>query len=349
MHRTIRVLVAIAGGTIAAHAAGQTYEFTIDPLASGLSATTTFAAETSGTLIGNWTPDTNPSGTRTKPGLFGSFGSTENLPVALDLGLSLGGGLETRTSGSFSLTLDTGLGTVVMRGLSADFLASGPAALPATISLAPESFRTRAPDSAYLGVPLDLPIGDLALTALTASQIDGGALGVLTPVGPDTYDFAVAPLVELAGAAEFLGTPLDIPPSPTALVISGTVVITGDTALVTALQTIDQSEVQNPNQEIPEFPLDLPTILPPGEIAHVLMNLVLTEVASSTTGTATLNASGLPACRADFNGDGSVNTIDVLTFLNAWSAGDASADFNADGSVNTLDVLAFLNTWSAGC
>ena len=54
-------------------------------------------------------------------------------------------------------------------------------------------------------------------------------------------------------------------------------------------------------------------------------------------------------CAADFNGDGAVNTIDVLAFLNAWSAGDSSADFNGDGSVNTLDVLAFLNAWSAGC
>ena len=55
------------------------------------------------------------------------------------------------------------------------------------------------------------------------------------------------------------------------------------------------------------------------------------------------------SCGADFNNDGSVNTLDVLAFLNAWSAGDSSADINGDGSVNTLDVLAFLNLWSAGC
>ena len=54
-------------------------------------------------------------------------------------------------------------------------------------------------------------------------------------------------------------------------------------------------------------------------------------------------------CPADFNGDGTVNTLDVLSFLNAWSAQDPSADFNGDGTVNTLDVLAFLNAWSAGC
>lgn len=54
-------------------------------------------------------------------------------------------------------------------------------------------------------------------------------------------------------------------------------------------------------------------------------------------------------CDADFNGDGSVNTLDVLAFLNAWSAGDPRGDFNGDGSINTLDVLAFLNAWGAGC
>ena len=54
-------------------------------------------------------------------------------------------------------------------------------------------------------------------------------------------------------------------------------------------------------------------------------------------------------CQADFNGDDTVNTLDVLAFLNAWTSGDPRADFNGDGSVNTLDVLAFLNAWNAGC
>jgi probable HAF family extracellular repeat protein len=54
-------------------------------------------------------------------------------------------------------------------------------------------------------------------------------------------------------------------------------------------------------------------------------------------------------CPADFNGDGAVNTLDVLAFLNAFSVGDSDADFNGDAEVNTLDVLAFLNQWSAGC
>ncbi|HRQ73398.1 MAG TPA: GC-type dockerin domain-anchored protein [Phycisphaerales bacterium] len=56
-----------------------------------------------------------------------------------------------------------------------------------------------------------------------------------------------------------------------------------------------------------------------------------------------------PDCAADFNGDGAVNTLDVLAFLNAYSAHDPRADFNGDGVVNTLDFIAFLNAFVAGC
>ncbi|MFG0243197.1 MAG: GC-type dockerin domain-anchored protein [Phycisphaerales bacterium JB054] len=52
---------------------------------------------------------------------------------------------------------------------------------------------------------------------------------------------------------------------------------------------------------------------------------------------------------ADFNGDGTVNTLDVLAFLNTWTAGDDDADVNLDGAVNTLDVLFYLNAFNAGC
>ncbi|MBK7403354.1 MAG: hypothetical protein IPJ41_01650 [Phycisphaerales bacterium] len=54
-------------------------------------------------------------------------------------------------------------------------------------------------------------------------------------------------------------------------------------------------------------------------------------------------------CPSDFNQDLTVNTQDVLAFLNAWTAKDPRADFNHDGTVNTQDVLAFLNAWSSGC
>ncbi len=54
-------------------------------------------------------------------------------------------------------------------------------------------------------------------------------------------------------------------------------------------------------------------------------------------------------CGGDFNGDGAVNTLDVLAFLNAWNTGDPRSDFNGDGAIDTRDVLTFLNAWTAGC
>lgn len=54
-------------------------------------------------------------------------------------------------------------------------------------------------------------------------------------------------------------------------------------------------------------------------------------------------------CRADFNGDGRLDTLDFLEFLNAFSANDPRADFDGNGQVNTLDFLAFLNAFNEGC
>ena len=73
-------------------------------------------------------------------------------------------------------------------------------------------------------------------------------------------------------------------------------------------------------------------------------------VSTSIDGSATIVATGtVPACPGDFNGDGVVNTQDVLAFLNAWTSDDPSSDCTGDGNINTQDVLCFLNAWTAGC
>ncbi len=58
---------------------------------------------------------------------------------------------------------------------------------------------------------------------------------------------------------------------------------------------------------------------------------------------------GVPSCRVDLNGDGVVDTRDVLEFLNAWTNQAQEADWNGDGVIDTRDFLAFLNDWVAGC
>lgn len=54
-------------------------------------------------------------------------------------------------------------------------------------------------------------------------------------------------------------------------------------------------------------------------------------------------------CYADFNGDGTVDTRDVLAFLNAWNAKNSSSDCDGNSLIDTRDVLCFLNLWNTGC
>ncbi|MCW5776928.1 MAG: hypothetical protein KIS87_10860 [Phycisphaeraceae bacterium] len=54
-------------------------------------------------------------------------------------------------------------------------------------------------------------------------------------------------------------------------------------------------------------------------------------------------------CYADCNGDGNVNTLDFLCYLNRYVTGDPAADCNGDTLVNTLDFVCFLNAYTAGC
>ena len=44
-----------------------------------------------------------------------------------------------------------------------------------------------------------------------------------------------------------------------------------------------------------------------------------------------------------------LDTLDVLEFLGAWIDGDERTDIDGDGDVNSSDVIAFLNVWSRGC
>ena len=50
-------------------------------------------------------------------------------------------------------------------------------------------------------------------------------------------------------------------------------------------------------------------------------------------------------CPADFDGDGDVDTADLLFLLSAWGTGDGDVD--GDGDTDTADLLALLAAWGA--
>jgi hypothetical protein len=54
---------------------------------------------------------------------------------------------------------------------------------------------------------------------------------------------------------------------------------------------------------------------------------------------------GVPSCPADLDGDGNVDTADLLLLLAAWGLPDGDVD--GDGNTDTADLLALLAAWGA--
>jgi len=271
------------------HAQGV-YDFTVHTPTSRLQGSLSTSMTSDGTLIGNYNAETNPTGTRTKPGLFGTFGATENLPVAAALGGQISGPLDARSSGVFGLSVDTEALSLEMTGLLTNLLTDGPVELPVTLSLQTETFRTRNPMFIYPGVPITLPIGNASLTAMSLRQV-GGGLGTLIQVGPNEFDFIVTPLVELTLTATLMGNEFALPGTPTPIALGGRLTLSGETATVSAVQMIEQEFSQTLDQALPQTPFALPT-LDPNSPANVLLDLVVRQISGSIDATWTLNANG---------------------------------------------------------
>ena len=95
--RLFWAVLSVAGALRLAPA--QPYDFNVVAPPSGISGSLALSARTQGTLVGNYNPDTNPNGTRTKPGLFGPFGPTENVPVEVRIGAAIGGNINRQAGG----------------------------------------------------------------------------------------------------------------------------------------------------------------------------------------------------------------------------------------------------------
>ncbi|MDQ7014378.1 MAG: M12 family metallo-peptidase [Planctomycetota bacterium] len=83
-------------------------------------------------------------------------------------------------------------------------------------------------------------------------------------------------------------------------------------------------------------------------------NLVPDSCDIATGSSADVNGDGVPdecqtACVADHDGNGVVDTRDLVALLNDFAAKRPAADINRDFVVDSRDVLLFLNLWGLGC
>ncbi len=355
--RHVWTLSAGLAGVLSSAALAATYSFTITPAASTLNTSSSLEAPIPGSLIGDYDATTNPTGTQTRPGIIGGSG---NVAIPLTMTLDGAGASTTNPTGAFSLTADTNAGTLSADQFAADFLNGALPSFDVDLLLLYSTFRTFNPNSVFPGgVPIPLPLGSASISVLSAAQ-SGPAAGTLTPAegSPGVYTFALVIPVDVTLVADANGQPVAPPPFPLPLTLTGSLTLAGASATLDA--SIDVSGGQTvpgpfPGGGFENLPLPLPTVLPPGATANVLLTGELQSITFSTAITGALHAVGARPCPGDANGDGRVDFADLNIVLGAFGsmtgqpAYNAAADFNADGRIDFSDLNVVLSAFGQNC
>ena len=293
--RFLAPMVAVVACTLASVSHGAVaYNFTLQS-PSGVTTTSASAnANTTGTLIGAWDATSNPTDTRTKPGLFGTFGDTENLPVNTTLNFATSGTPSVPQGGAFALAIDTATNSILLSSYSSFMSSAASGSLATTATITTENFRTRSPTSTYPGgIPVTLPIGNGSITSLDVAQT-ADVTGILSPTAnPNQVNFTIAVPVDVTLGVELTGNNLLLGPAPTLLALQGTIELNGDTATLSALAPLDINNQQNPALALPPIPFALPTVIPTGGTANVIFNLTLNQVTTRLQGSVAISANGV--------------------------------------------------------
>lgn len=264
---------------LASAASAQTFDLDLNPVASTSVISGTYAVDLTTTVIGDYDSVTNPTGTQTIPGLFGGGG---NNPIPVDVTLS--GPLDHNgpASGSMVWQVDRLGGSVAVSGLDWDLLGGQSVQSDVTMDLLYSTFRTLTPNSTFFGgFPVQVPGGTQSLQGLVAQQ-SAPALGALTPTGlAGQYNVQVVVPVEVSLAVIFNGTATPVGPVLGLLPLVGTATFANE-ALTVDLN-VQQSLQQTVNDPLPGFqlmdvPLPVPTVLPPGATANLLLSGTVDQV-----------------------------------------------------------------------
>ena len=347
--RHVRTLAATAALAVAAFAAAPALageiRFFVTPdstLNFGAGATAPLA----GSLIGNWDAATNPTGTRTAPGIFGGT-STTNTAIPYVAELAAGIDMQKVPTGAFRVLVPTSGALATIEGLSFDLLGGDTAAMGVTIDLTFSTFRTFNPTSLYVGTSAlpPIPLASGEVSALRVEQVQPARASVIaTPAGTM---FAGTVPVEFVIEISLLGQPLVSQRIPAELPIAGMVGADG-TAPTATIALKDGFSIPLP--EIPAFEdqaIALPTILPPGNTANLLFDGTIDGPSGAFTVSIDLNLSlGGSTVPMDLTGDGWVDGADMGLLLARWGTNDPMCDLDEDGVVGGLDLGMMMGCWT---
>ncbi|MBI1191221.1 MAG: hypothetical protein GC200_11145 [Tepidisphaera sp.] len=355
--RVLSIFAALAFASSSALAA-DTYNFTVSSPSSTATWSFNYAApivtSPSGTsfILGSYNATTNPTGTRTIPGITGGD-LNANTPININSGsITASGSSGSATihpAGAFALTIDTAANTAGASGLTADLLNGSTGSASASVSISYSTFRTRQPTCTILGLPLTVPLGTATLESITATQ-DGAASGTLSPTGPNTYSVNIPMTVIANASASFMGMPLSVPPTPVMITLTGTLTLNGAAASFTGGFTINSQQVTPGPTPLDPLPFTEPLCS-----GNLVFTIVLGDANTTVNTSATIAASGTlapPVCDPDVNQDGVADQGDVDYLINVIAGGDnptnIDPDFNQDGVADQGDIDALINTIASG-
>lgn len=322
------------------------FRFTVRPQSSSIATDISATTSLDGTFIGNFDAVNNPTGTRTIPGLIGGD-TTANLPINIFGTAGFAGTDSTSPTGQFTFNLDTEALTATVAGLSLDLLSGSPIGVTLGLNVQWDSFRTRQPTSVFIGgFPIPIPFGQVDLSLLTLTQTDTTGVGIVTEAGDGIYTVTVIAPVSVIAQVDALGTMQPIGPITLPLPLQATVAITGDTATATFTFAADFMQDIPFMIDLPaDQPIDLPTILPPGGTANLLLNASVDGATIEFALDATIMADGVRIIRhpADWNNDGVVNSQDFIAFMTDYLL--SNADFNSDTRTNSQDFYDFITAY----
>lgn len=320
------------------------YNCNVLPATSTVLQSTDVTAPFSGTLIGNYDATNNPTGTKTIPGFFGGSG---NNPISYTASFALAGDINSHPLGSLTVGLDEEALQMRISGLDLDLLGATPGALNATLNINYQTFHTQQPNAIFPGgVNIPLPVGNGSVTQFHATQT-APAAGVLVAQKNGSYNFTAAVPVDIVTVAAISGqTVLDGTPQPAVLPLTGNVVAT-PAGLTITLSVANQTTTTQPitNGVFTDQPLAIPTVIPTGGTANVLMSGTLTSVTLASNLSLSLAVAGTRApILGDLNSDYRVDCMDLSIQISRWGL-PGLGDLDASGDVNCFDVAILLNNW----
>ena len=298
-------------------------------------------------IVGDFHPTNNPSGTLTRLGVSGGSGNQQISGIG---SLSIGGETSAAPSGSFRLLVDFQNLTVSIEDFVLDFFGGVPAQLGAQVMLfTPSTFHTIAPSSVFIGGSQPpMQVGSAVANSLVISQTSAAQGAFLVEKDDNVFGFSIPLEASYALSLTALGQSVRSgEPIAGTMPLDGTLVFGEGGMLSISFEVAHAETFLQPLGIAPfaSFPVELPTVLPPGQSAGLLITGGAPTIEVSMGLSGSIVASGtLEEREGDVDQDQVVGVDDLTLVLSSWGL-SGPTDLDQNGTTDAIDLALVLHNW----